>query len=166
MAKFTSMCVKRYDPMTHVEIGYADTLGSGVRNLFKYSKAYSGADPELIEGDVFRTIIPLPRATSTDASSNSTGGDTESDVDIVNDIVSDTVSDVNTVNDIVNDTDTDTVTLILAAISDNSCVTIAGLAAMAGKSQSTVARGIKSLKESGAIERVGSDKTGYWKVLR
>ena len=28
---------------------------------FKYSKPYSGADPELIEGDVFKTIIPLPK---------------------------------------------------------------------------------------------------------
>lgn len=33
-------------------IGYADQLGSGVRNLFKYSKFYSGGDPEFIEGDV------------------------------------------------------------------------------------------------------------------
>lgn len=28
-------------------IGYADQLGSGVRNLFKYSKYYSGQEPEL-----------------------------------------------------------------------------------------------------------------------
>ena len=40
-------------------IGYADQLGSGVRNLFKYSKYYSGKDPEFIEGDVFRIIVPL-----------------------------------------------------------------------------------------------------------
>ncbi|MDR2355331.1 MAG: putative DNA binding domain-containing protein [Clostridiales Family XIII bacterium] len=42
-----------------VNIGYADTLGSGVRNLYKYTKIYSGGEPELIEGDVFRTIVPL-----------------------------------------------------------------------------------------------------------
>lgn len=40
-------------------IGYADQLGSGVRNLFKYSKYYSGQEPEFIEGDVFRIIVPL-----------------------------------------------------------------------------------------------------------
>lgn len=40
-------------------IGYADQLGSGVRNLFKYSKFYSGKDPEFIEGDIFRIIVPL-----------------------------------------------------------------------------------------------------------
>ena len=40
-------------------IGYADQLGSGVRNLYKYSKYYSGKEPEFIEGDVFRIITPL-----------------------------------------------------------------------------------------------------------
>jgi len=42
-----------------VNIGRADKLGSGVRNLYKYTKIYSGNEPELIEGDVFKTIIPL-----------------------------------------------------------------------------------------------------------
>ena len=30
-----------------------------MRNLFKYSKYYSGKDPEFIEGDIFRIIVPL-----------------------------------------------------------------------------------------------------------
>lgn len=41
------------------DIGYADQLGSGIRNLFKYSKYYSGKVPEFIEGDIFRIIVPL-----------------------------------------------------------------------------------------------------------
>ncbi|NNU77544.1 RNA-binding domain-containing protein [Clostridium estertheticum] len=41
------------------EIGRVEELGSGVRNIYKYNKVYSGAAPEFIEGDVFRTIIPL-----------------------------------------------------------------------------------------------------------
>lgn len=44
------------------EIGRADELGSGVRNLYKYTKIYSGrADPQLIEGDIFRIFIPVPQ---------------------------------------------------------------------------------------------------------
>lgn len=47
------------------EIGLADELGSGMRNTFKYTKLYSGGEPQFIEGDVFRTIIPLsPVATA------------------------------------------------------------------------------------------------------
>jgi ATP-dependent DNA helicase RecG len=43
-----------------VNIGYADELGSGMRNLYKYTRIYTGgAEPELIEGDIFRAIIPL-----------------------------------------------------------------------------------------------------------
>ena len=41
------------------EIGLADELGSGMRNSYKYTKLYSGADPQFIEGDVFEIIIPL-----------------------------------------------------------------------------------------------------------
>lgn len=47
-------------------IGYADQLGSGVRNLFKYSKYYSGQIPKFIEGDIFRIIVPLDDSYSYD----------------------------------------------------------------------------------------------------
>ena len=30
-----------------------------MRNIFKYSKYYSGEEPEFVEGDVFRIIVPL-----------------------------------------------------------------------------------------------------------
>lgn len=44
------------------EIGKVDELGSGIRNVFRYVPEYtSGALPAFIEGDVFRTIIPLNR---------------------------------------------------------------------------------------------------------
>ena len=42
------------------EIDRADELGSGMRNLMKYGRRYGGADPQLIEGDVFRMIISVP----------------------------------------------------------------------------------------------------------
>lgn len=41
------------------EMGRADELGSGVKNIFLFTKAYSGADPQLLEEDIFRIIIPL-----------------------------------------------------------------------------------------------------------
>ena len=41
------------------EIGWVEELGSGVRNIFKYNRIYSGADPVFIEEDIFKTIIPL-----------------------------------------------------------------------------------------------------------
>ncbi len=42
------------------EIGRFEELGSGVRNIFKYTKFYSnGKQPELLEGDIFKIVIPL-----------------------------------------------------------------------------------------------------------
>ena len=36
------------------EIGFADELGSGVRNLYKYVPLYSGRRPTLIDDDIFK----------------------------------------------------------------------------------------------------------------
>lgn len=42
------------------QIGRAEELGSGVRNVFRYGKVYGGAEPVFQEGDVFKTIIAVP----------------------------------------------------------------------------------------------------------
>ena len=43
------------------EIGFADELGSGMRNTYKYTRLYSGAEPQFVKGDIFRTISPLAK---------------------------------------------------------------------------------------------------------
>jgi ATP-dependent DNA helicase RecG len=41
------------------EIGKADELGSRVRKIYKYSKIYFGYEPQMIENDIFKVIIPI-----------------------------------------------------------------------------------------------------------
>ncbi len=41
------------------EIGFADELGSGMRNTNKYTKLYSGGTPSFDEGNIFKITIPL-----------------------------------------------------------------------------------------------------------
>lgn len=41
------------------EIGYADELGSGMRNTNKYTKLYSGGTPRFVEDDILQIIIPI-----------------------------------------------------------------------------------------------------------
>ena len=41
------------------EIGLADELGSGVRNITNYSEIYSGSEPIFEEGDIFKATVPL-----------------------------------------------------------------------------------------------------------
>ena len=75
------------------EISLADELGSGMRNTYKYTKLYSGGEPEFIEGDVFRTIVPL-----NDVSVGIVGPETNR-----NNLITDQVSDQD--SDQVNDQD-------------------------------------------------------------
>ena len=42
-----------------IEIGLADELGSGVRNITNYSEIYSGSEPIFEEGEIFKATVPL-----------------------------------------------------------------------------------------------------------
>lgn len=41
------------------EIGLADELGSGIKNVTQYLKVYSGGIPEFIEADIFKQVLPI-----------------------------------------------------------------------------------------------------------
>ncbi|MCH5193414.1 MAG: putative DNA binding domain-containing protein [Oscillospiraceae bacterium] len=60
-------------------IGRADELGSGVRNLYKYTKMYSGGEPVLFEDDVFKVEIPLSSAIGTKIPINTDKSSTDTD---------------------------------------------------------------------------------------
>lgn len=71
----------------------------------------------------------------------------------------DTVKSKNeTVNDTVNDT-------VFHLIMQNNKITAVEISYRLKISISTAKRKLKELKESGRIERTGSDKTGFWKVI-
>lgn len=54
---------------------------------------------------------------------------------------------------------------ILQQLQQKSNSNYAELAAKVGCSAATIKRHIQELKKLGFIERVGSDKTGYWKIV-
>lgn len=54
---------------------------------------------------------------------------------------------------------------VLVLLRANSKATAQKLAQALGVSDKTVKRHIKLLREQGRLNRVGSDKTGYWKVI-
>ncbi len=70
-------------------------------------------------------------------------------------LVNDTVK---TQNDTVNDT-------VFYLIKQNNKITAAEISERLNISLSTAKRKIKELKENGILERIGSDKTGYWKII-
>lgn len=71
---------------------------------------------------------------------------------------------VNKVNEPVNDTVYVYVS-VFSLIKKDKKITATQMSEHLQVSLSTVKRKIKQLKIKGIIERVGSDKTGYWKVV-
>ena len=82
----------------------------------------------------------------------------------VDETVNETVND--TVNDTVNELVSETAMQVLNCIQDNNAATTKGIGEAIGKSRATVAQALSELKVKGYIERVGSDKSGYWKVMK
>jgi len=78
-----------------------------------------------------------------------------------------TVSDDGTVNGILNDTanDSEFTAQVLDAIRRNPRITMNDLADSLSKGRMTIARELKQLRETGRVVRVGSDKTGIWKIV-
>lgn len=74
------------------------------------------------------------------------------------DIVKTQNDTVKTEIDTVNDT-------VFSLIKQKKNITATEIGERLGMSLSTVRRKIKEQKEQNTIERVGSDKTGYWKII-
>lgn len=118
-------------------IGRADTLGSGMRNLYKYSKIYSGREPELIEGDIFKIIVGLNYVEENVREER--GKKLQAEPGLTED-------------------------KIISLISENRCITISELAQILNVSHSTIERGIKKLKSTNRLKRSGSTKSGHWEI--
>ena len=88
--------------------------------------------------------------------------------DRVNDRVNDRANEgVNEeVNEDVTKNLSDKERLVYALIKKNPDITNRVLISKTNFAHATIERAVKKLKEKSLIERVGSDKTGYWKVKR
>ena len=128
-------------------IGFADQLGSGVRNLFKYSKYYSGKMPEFIEGDIFRIIVPLDEKYSYDFGQN--GQTNQSDQSNQSDLIKLSEDEL----------------LLLNLIKEYPDMTNPLLAEKLGWSVSRVKYYIQKLKQFEKIRREGTSRNGKWEVL-
>ena len=138
------------------EIGRVDELGSGVRNTFKYCKIYtSGSKPNFFEADIFKTIIPLKIR---EIEKNVPDSERNQDpLDALRNIYGENVEEIRKKYG-------RNAEEVLAWLNSNPSVTMQEIARNINKSQSTIEKIIKKLKEINIIERVGSTKSGYWKI--
>ncbi len=122
------------------EIGMADELGSGMRNTYKYTKMYSGSDPQFVEGDIFRITIPLAEmATATVGPGGNVPHGVPHDVP-----------------------HGDVVQQIYEMIKENPHITRQEMGDRLGMSLKTAGRKIKDI---GNIKYVGSGNNGHWEIL-
>jgi ATP-dependent DNA helicase RecG len=131
-----------------VNIGYADSLGSGVRNLYKYTKIYTNGDePELIEGDVFKATVPLSLIS---ANGNAQTGDKMSDKTKTGDKMSD-----KTTRD-----------KLLEYLRGNGEVTAAEAAAIVDRATSTARRLLTELVADGLAVATGANRNRRYMAKR
>ena len=136
--------------------GRADRLGSGVRNLFKYSRFYSGSDPQFREGDVFRIIVPLNETYSYDYKLGQERPDTV-------DTNFDTIDTIPTL-DLVSRNLTTEENVVLELITRDAALTQKQVQNITGYSLSTVKRIMARLQKEGVITRIGNNRSGKWQV--
>ena len=129
-------------------IGYADQLGSGVRNLFKYSKIYSGEEPVFDEGDVFRITVPLDE--NEDHFTQTTQSATQT-----------TQSATQTTQ---SENSTSSSEIIYRTIAACSTITQREIAEKTGLNINTVKYYIRKMQANGIIERAGTSRNGHWIV--
>ena len=126
-------------------IGLADKLGSGVRNIFKYAKYYQGGHPHFFEQDIFRTSVEFESET----------------IKVADATINATISDADaTINATISEEDLQMLRLIQA----KPDITYTELSEQLNLHRATVARRIKSLAEKRVISRIGARKTGAWKI--
>lgn len=122
------------------QIGNADELGSGTRNLFKYTILYSGKNPKMTEDEIFRCEIPLDNEYSADANKT----------DVIKPSKDEYLSE--------------TQRQILSLMKENPSVTLTQISHTLGIAVRTVERNAKELKLHGIIARSGSKKDGHWVI--
>jgi ATP-dependent DNA helicase RecG len=113
------------------QIGLAEELGSGMKNLFKYSREYMGADPVMVEGDIFRTFIP----------------NTHQDAPIPN-----------TETDDKNNGKQDVRSVIDFLLQKNDTTTVSEVAKVAGITNRTASRHLKEMIEQGLLRAEGATR--------
>lgn len=124
------------------QIGNADELGSGTRNLFRYVRLYSGLDPILDEEDQFKVTIPLDDTHNPEHSSHCSGLTTGLTTGLKSKLDRD----------------------ILAFLEHNPSGTMSAIAERLGKARSVVAEHMRNLKAAGLLVREGGRARGAWRV--
>lgn len=122
------------------EIGFADELGSGMRNTNKYTQLYTDQKPVFEEGNIFKTIITLKKIATRKVGRNN----------VVHNVAHDVVHDK-----------LDLVEFIKEKVRSNNKITRKSMADKVGVSVKTIERIIKLIEN---LKYVGTGSNGHWEL--
>ena len=123
-------------PKNLFEIGHAEDLGTGIRNVFHLSTLYSGEKPVFNEEDLFEVIIPIANEKTTPKTTPK-----------------------NTVK-----TTPKTQQKLIALVKEHPTISKKELAEKLGISIEGVRYHTRALKNKGSLVFIGSSKSGSWVI--
>ena len=164
-------------------IGLADQLGSGVRNLFAYSRLYSGEDPVIQEKDIFTITVPLRSIaeeydeilnTETLSTDKDHGSTTKEIADTTKETTKEITGTTKETTEEIADTTKETTEeitgttkeILLREIQKNPGITVRELASMIGLTDDGVRYHINKMRKEGILARDGSTKSGHWVIQK
>lgn len=144
------------------EIGYADELGSGMRNTNKYTKLYSGEAPIFVEGNIFEIVIPMGNVAKLQVGP----GETSKEIEETNKEIKKTNKETSkeTSKEKGKETSKEICNGIIAILEIRPEITVREVAKVMGISVSGARYHIDKMKKNGMIEHIGSTKKGKWIV--
>lgn len=131
----------------YVQLGRAEHLGTGIRNIYRYAPLYANADPIINDEDVYKVVIALPS-------------------ELVN--VTRQKSIQRNIQKKLQEKDiklTEIQLKVVMAIVDNPSITRALLCQKIGLSEATITTCISALKKKKVIFRKGGKRYGEWVLL-
>lgn len=131
-----------------VQMGRAEHLGTGVRNIYRYSPLYMGTQPVLSDDDYYRVELKISDELQTligEASDNQNDSQNCSQCDVCN---------LLTIRQ----------NKILELIKGDSQIKVKMIVKMIGKSSSTINRELREINKVISVRWVGSPKIGRWEI--
>lgn len=126
--------------------------------MYKYTKIYSGGEPDFEEGDVFKLTVPLKERNEServDDNDTKTGTKTGTNGTKTGTNGTKTGTDVH---------EEDIEAKIVELIRENKKITQKEMQEQTGTSLRSIKRYISKLQSDGVIKRVGSSRSGYWEI--
>jgi ATP-dependent DNA helicase RecG len=142
------------------QIGRAEELGSGIRNTYKYVSQYAAGtqQPEFIEEDVFKTMIPIPILDESGPGKSSPSPIMAKRLEGMKGEIIDEVRKK------FGEEFGESSEKILVMIQNKPTISAKEMAEQINLSPRAVEKNLATLKEKGVIDRIGPPRGGKWKV--